>query len=294
MMLVNSSCLPCITNQIERLIRMTTSGDSHVNAIRKIIDELIREKQTGKVSPPEIAQIVYMVLARHSGVTDPFRAEKETSNSEALELYPVFKEYVARAADKVSAAVKLAALGNIIDYAIMGHVPDSDTILHEAESTQFRIDEFGRFMEEIEHAKTLLYILDNSGEIVLDRVLMETLLERFPGLAITAVTRSGPVINDVTLDDARAVGLDKIVKVISPGGEPIPGIPPVRTPEFSAIFDSSDVVLAKGQGNFESRAINRPVYHLFKIKCGVVAEFTGYPENSLIFSYRSGPDEDGR
>lgn len=291
-MIVNPSCIPCITNQVERLIRLTMNDDTHANAIRKLMNELIGEKLAGEVSPPEIAQIVYAMITRHTGVADPFSAEKEMSNREALELYPVFSEYVAHAADPVAAAVKLAALGNIIDYAILGHVPDADSILLEAENAEFRIDEFGRFTDDIKRAKTLLYVLDNSGEIVLDKLLIETLLERYPGLEITAVTRSGPVINDVTLDDARTVGLDKIVSVISPGGEAIPGISPVRTPEFSRIFDSSDIVIAKGQGNYESRSINRPVYHLFKIKCGVVAEFTGYPENSLIFYYRSGPDEE--
>jgi len=236
--------------------------------------------------------MVYAMITSHTGIADPFSAEKEMSNREALELYPVFSEYVAKADDPVAAGVKLAALGNIIDLAILGHVPDADSILQEAEHAEFRIDEFGRFTEDLRRAKTLLYILDNSGEIVLDMLLIETLLDRYPGLEITAVTRSGPIINDVTLDDARAVGLDKIVKVISPGGDAIPGISPVRTPEFAGIFGESDIVIAKGQGNFESRLLNRPVYHLFKIKCGVVAEFTGYPENSLIFYYRSGADEE--
>ncbi|RJP24940.1 MAG: DUF89 family protein [Candidatus Omnitrophota bacterium] len=291
-MIVNPSCIPCITNQVDRLIRLTIDDESHADAIRKLLNELIGEKVAGEFSPPEIAQMVYAMITSHTGIADPFSAEKEMSNREALELYPVFSEYVAKADDPVAAGVKLAALGNIIDLAILGHVPDADSILQEAEHAEFRIDEFGRFTEDLRRAKTLLYILDNSGEIVLDMLLIETLLDRYPGLEITAVTRSGPIINDVTLDDARAVGLDKIVKVISPGGDAIPGISPVRTPEFAGIFGESDIVIAKGQGNFESRLLNRPVYHLFKIKCGVVAEFTGYPENSLIFYYRSGADEE--
>jgi len=283
-----------MNSQVDRLIRLTTKNETHANSIRKMIDEMMRELPVEKLSPPEIAQMVYSVIAKNTGVEDPFSREKKNSNREAMELYPLFREFAERHEDRLSAAVKLAALGNIIDYAIHGHVPDADSIMREADSSSFTVDSLERFRAELAVAKSLFYILDNSGEIVLDRIMIETLKELYPSLAITAAVRSGPVINDVTLEDAVEVGLDSLVPVVTPGGEPLPGIPVTRGPEFDTLFRKSDIVLAKGQGNFESRGISRPVYHLFKIKCGVVSNMMKHPENSLIFYYRSGPEDEPR
>jgi len=233
--------------------------------------------------PPEMSLEINKAIRELTHVRDPFAEEKRLSNRLALEQADLVRSRITRSQDPLKTALEYAIAGNSIDFgafqgldiagAIDALVAGEDRVIAREGSGFFQLEKFHRNLDE---AKTLLYITDNSGEIVFDMILMETMMASHPGLAITAAVRNSPIINDATLDDARVIGLDRLVTVISSGSN-APGTPLASvTEEFLTRFHGADMVIAKGQGNYETLSgAPRPVYLLFKVKCPVVARHSG-------------------
>ena len=221
-------------------------------------------------SSPLFEPTVTRVLREHCGlVGDRFRAEKDDSNQFALSRIDGIHQRINAAGDPVYAALQMAVLGNYIDFsALRGEVDlgKLDEMLFTAESISLDKDSYESFIRQLETAKHFLYITDNCGEIVFDRLCAETLQKRFPGLSITFCVRGGNAANDATREDALAVGIDfPIVDT----GMPIAGVPvELLKGQAKEALESADVILSKGQANVETLyGCGHNIFYLFLIKC---------------------------
>ena len=223
--------------------------------------------------PPVMTQRIHRQLRVITGVEDPYRVAKEHQNRMALRLLSELKTELEAASDPLQMAVRLAIAGNVIDMGMNGNVTES----HVRESINRALcesfaGELESFRQAVSKARRILYLADNAGEIVFDRLLIEQLaVER-----VTLAVRGIPILNDATNEDARAAGLDKIVEIIDNGSD-VPGtLLEHCNQEFARRLSESDLIIAKGQGNFETLCDEpRDIFFLFKVKCPVIADHAG-------------------
>lgn len=281
-------CIPCIITQgIKTAKRLNISEEIQEEMVKETLDYL-KDKDYGK-TPPEIAKPVYKIINKYMGTEDPFKELKDFYNDEMMKIEDDLKNIIKKNSD-LKIAIKLAITGNIIDFGAK-HSFDKKVVLDkidEIENNKLIIDSSDELYEKLIKAKTLLYLGDNCGEIVFDKVFIEYLKKEFPLLEITFGVRGEPIINDVTIEDAKKIGLDKLVDIIS-NGDSAPGTVIEDTSEkFKKKFYESDLIIAKGQGNYEtlSRIDRDNVFLLFMAKCNVVADELNVPIMSLICKKR--------
>jgi uncharacterized protein with ATP-grasp and redox domains len=268
------TCYPCLVRQaVQSAARATT--DTGVQ--REIVDAVLRHllDLDHRTSPPQVAQATHRLLRKHTNGTDLFAAEKQEYNQRALDMLPRLRTAVEEATDPFEMAVRLAIAGNVIDFGAHQSGFDLDAEVETAMTTELRADAVADLRQAIGAAGTILFLGDNAGEIVFDRLFLETLLP-LTTAETTYVVRGAPILNDATLDDAHAVGLPEIVRVIDNGSDAPGTVLDEVHPEVRALFSNADLVIAKGQGNYETLSdAPRPVFFLFKVKCPVVAEDVG-------------------
>ncbi|MBE9482282.1 MAG: DUF89 family protein [Chloroflexi bacterium] len=267
-------CLPCLLRQALAAARAATEDE---NIHRKVIDSvavMIPQFPSG-LRPPEIAQRGYKVIYQITGNSDPFHQVKIEANREVLALYPRLKEVVADSSDPLLMACKLAIAGNSIDLA-----PDFDygginNIIETALASPLAVNDYQEFRSSIGNSRHILYLGDNAGEIMFDRVLIEE-LRQVKELEIDFVVRERPIINDATLEDAIAVGMDKVARIVSSGCDAPATILSQCSVEMLRLYHSADVIIAKGQGNYESLD-EEPgnIFFLLRAKCPIVAKLLG-------------------
>jgi uncharacterized protein with ATP-grasp and redox domains len=222
---------------------------------------------------PVLTQRVQRRLRALTGIVDPYRDAKQRFNELALELLPELRAKVVAAADPLQAAVRVSIVGNVIDVGVDGNLRESDIrrSLAQSLSDPF-VGDLDSFRATISKAGEILYLADNTGEIVFDRLLIELL----PAQRVTVAVRGAAVLNDATLSDARLAGLDQVARLIDNGSDAPGTILSECSPVFRERFESADVIIAKGQGNFETLAGGpENIFFLLKIKCPVVAAHTG-------------------
>ncbi|MCD6389947.1 MAG: DUF89 family protein, partial [Desulfobulbaceae bacterium] len=242
-------CVPCFVGQALGAARFVTDDESiHEEVLRKVMSNA--SKMDLSLSPPKIGQEIHRLIRQITGNKDPYRDIKEHSNQLALGVYSKLKERIEDSSDPFETAVRIAIAGNIIDFAKMNDLDDAK--IHQAIEDSFTValskSAVNDFRNAIDKSKNILYIGDNAGEIVFDRLLLEQLsCEK-----ITFVVRGGPVINDATMDDARTAGLAELVEVIDNGSD-VPGtIVETCSEQFRKRFNSADLIISKGQGNYET------------------------------------------
>lgn len=275
-MRVYLDCFPCFMRQALDAARMATDNPI---AQREVLNRVAQLLPTVPLhsTPIDMGQIVHRVVREVTRVADPYATVKKESNDLGLKLYPMLKSQIQGSEDPLLTALKIAGAGNIIDFgpkltldrngSIEQIVNDSFAqALHEPlDQAQYRA-----FQDRLAEVEEILYLGDNAGEIVCDKLLIEELLQR--GKKLKFVVRGAPTINDVTLADADYIGLDKLVRVITNGSD----APGTRlsdcSPEFTAAFESAQLIISKGQGNFEGLSdVPGPIFFLFKVKCPVIA-----------------------
>jgi uncharacterized protein with ATP-grasp and redox domains len=221
-------------------------------------------------SPVDMATTIHRTLRELSGNPDPYREIKQHSNQRMLSLYPQLLEKIQSAEDSLEMAIRLAIAANIIDFGAKHNLDDETIDRVMAESIAIPLDRelVEQLRQEIHRAESILYLGDNAGEIVCDRLLIEQL----PREKITYVVRGNPIINDVTIADAQTVGITELVSVIDNGADAPGTILAECSPEFRDRFHSADLIIAKGQGNYESLSnSNQNIFFLLKAKCPVIA-----------------------
>lgn len=269
-------CYPCFFQQALNVTRMITSDEEMAHQVLLEVNALL-PKITGDITPPEIGREVYRIVSRLTGVKDPYREIKEKCTQQALALYPSLKERVRSADDRLRRAIRIAIAGNVIDFG--SNMPfDMENDLESIIIQRFAIDNYDAFTAALTRAKDVLYIADNAGETVFDRVLIEEL-----GKPVTYVVREHPIINDAVREDAIAAGLDKVADIISSGADAPGNILHLCSDEFLKIYEASDFIISKGQGNYEGLSgENRPIFFLLKAKCPVIAKHIGVEQGSII------------
>jgi uncharacterized protein with ATP-grasp and redox domains len=264
-------CQPCLLRQALEVARLVSDDEAvHSRVLKRILRVL--SKADFRLPPPAIAYRVYRVIGKVTRCPDPYLQIKERSDATALECVAWARETIGRSSDPLGTALKLAAAANVVDFGVGVRFDLKESLRHVLEKG-LQLDESAAFIEALSRAKTLLYLGDNAGEIVFDKLLLETIAARHPSLRRIFAVRGGPIINDVTRRDAERVGMGRIAEVISTGYA-APGVfLPRSSRTFRRVFDEADLVLAKGQGNYESLSDDggEKTFFLLRAKCLVMA-----------------------
>lgn len=279
---IDPACVECIINQSRRV----------ADAIHA--DEQLGKKLTGSVqkmapdfsfeqSPPEVAADVYEMMADIAAKRDLYDEVKALSTQKAQQFMPLLRETIEASDTKLLTATKIAVAGNVIDLAAEVTF-DLNEEIEKIFETEFALNDFGRLQNALEDSGTLLYIGDNVGEHIFDYLYIETLLQLYPELEVTYMVRGNPIINDVTMEEALEAGFDRLCKVIDSGVN-TPGFVYDRANEASQkLFDSADLVITKGMGNYEclSPSPRTELCYLLKVKCNVVANSLGQSVGDIV------------
>lgn len=265
-------CIPCLVRQALETARFVSPNeDIHLKVMRRVL-RLTADMDMSD-SPPAVARQIHSHLRDITGVDDPYLQAKQRFNRMALDMLPELYQRLKTAADPFALAVRLAIAGNVIDMGVYGDLTPEQA----RDSISVCLQEpfcgdIAALKQAIDRAGSILYLTDNAGEIAFDRLLVEQL----PRERVTLAVKGGPVINDAVLADAREVGLPDLVTVIDNGAR-VPGtILPACSPAFRRTFEQADLIIAKGQGNFESLSdVQAPIFFLFKVKCRVIADHVG-------------------
>ena len=278
-------CIPCLLKQGIRISKfMNCRHVETEDMVREVMGYLHGEDY--KSSPPHLAKNIYKIISKHMGIDDPYFLIKKYYNKELLKMESELEKITENSEKQFSTAVKLAITGNIIDFGI-GYEIDKEMVLDrlkDMEAKNLAVDDVEELYQSLGSAKTLLYLGDNCGEIVFDKVFIKYLKKIFPQLKVYFGVRGGAIINDVTAEDAKEVGIGEVAEILS-NGDRAPGtIIDCVSKEFKEIFYSADIIISKGQGNYETlNQIDREkIYFLFMSKCEVVSEELSVDKMSLL------------
>jgi hypothetical protein len=237
----------------------------------------------GGISPlktaPEVAGDIHSMIRKSLQNPDPYRDVKKQGNDEMLSLLPKLREKVRASANPLQAAIRYTLAGNVIDHG-PDHRFDRLETFDRVLETVLAIDHSAALEKALESAGMVLYLGDNAGEIVADKLFLETLGHPNVYYAV----RGGPVINDATLEDARYVKIDEVARVVSNGFNAPSTILPESSPEFTRLFEEADIILAKGMGNFEGLLNHKRegLFFLFMVKCPVIGDLIGVETGEFV------------
>jgi uncharacterized protein with ATP-grasp and redox domains len=272
-------CIPCLIRQALASVRFATHDQMvHERVLRDVVRAA--SEMDFRRPPPEMGQRIHRMIRQNTGEDDPYHKVKQRFNRLALGLYPDLRKRVEDSANPLETAVQLAIAGNIIDFGVNSHLTEAQVhaAISQSLSAPFH-NEVKEFAGAVSGANEILYLADNAGEIVFDRLL----IEQMPTEKVTVVVRGSPVINDATLEDAEAVGLTRLVEVIDNGSDAPGTILDDCSEAFRARFDKADLIIAKGQGNYETLSeVHKDIYFVLKIKCPVLARDLGCHESCLV------------
>lgn len=274
------ACIPCIMKQAYNTAMRATDD---VKKIRRILDltaDYLRNVELD-TTPADASNFAYTITKEVTGLSDPYKEEKRRFNELCLEKVPALEKKIESLEDPLKAAVKVAIMGNIIDIGI-GYAFDMDRELKRVFDGEFAVDDYDDFKKQLgSGGKRILYLGDNAGEIVFDRLLVERLIYNHE---VTFVVKKGPVINDATMEDASFVGMTDIVTVIDTGSDGIGVKWSEVSDEFIASYEAADIIISKGQGNFETMSDREKViYFLLRAKCDSVARELGVSFGDIVF-----------
>jgi uncharacterized protein with ATP-grasp and redox domains len=269
-------CLPCFLNQALRAGRIATDDEKK---IKQLLDEV--GIMIGKIplenTPPETGRLVYRKVGEITGKPDPYKEIKKESTQKCMALYPCLKKKVKMSNDKLLTAIRIAIAGNVIDFGVGRRFnirEEIDNVL----KNNFAVCDYDKFRTHLDKTDEILYIGDNAGECVFDRILIEEMKK-----PVTYIVRNVPVINDATYEDAVQAGIDKVATILSSGTDAPGTILNTCSAEFKKVYDNSKFIISKGQGNYEALSNEkRPIFFLLKVKCHVIAKDIGVNEDDII------------
>ncbi|MBW2278910.1 MAG: DUF89 family protein [Deltaproteobacteria bacterium] len=270
-------CYPCFLRQALSASRRAGADPEQEYAVMQRVLALLQSLERG-ATPPEIGYEIHRAVREEITAEDPYHEDKVLSTQQALTLYPRLESLVAQSDDALEVSVRLSIAGNIIDFGVTEQHDDLWSTVERVLAQPFAIDDLGALRAELARADHVLFLADNAGETVFDRLLVEVL----PVPVVYAV-KGGPILNDATLEDATAAGLDRCATLITTGSD-VPGTILSRcSDEFRRHFESAPVVIAKGQGNYETLSEAGPtVFCLLQVKCPVIGDDIGAPAGSIV------------
>ena len=273
-------CIPCFVRQALDSARLATNDERiHEQVVREVL-RLAADLDMSQ-SPPAIGQQIHRLIRKLINNNDPYRELKQRFNRLALRLCVELEERVRTSEDPLETAVRLAIAGNIIDLGVKTSIKESDIerIIKDCLTADFDNQQIEEFRNAISQTGKILYLADNAGEIVFDRLL----IEQMPAEKVTVVVKGAPIINDATIEDAEFAGLTEMVEVIDNGSD-VPGtILETCSQTFRERFEDADLIIAKGQGNYETLSdADKDIFFILKAKCPVIAGDLGCEVGEMI------------
>lgn len=269
-------CARCFLRQAGDAARLAGVAHAEREALLATIGQELAQAPQGQ-NPAITASSMHARIRQLSGNPDPYREKKCEATAHALALYPHLKALLAAAADPLATAVRLAIAGNIIDLGVADEY-DLEASIERVLALPPAIDHLERLRRAIDKAQNILYLGDNAGETVLDRLLIEHL-----GKPVTYVVKGGPAVNDATREDACEAGLEGVCAIIDNGAAAMGTLLDQCSAAFRRRFDAADLIIAKGMANYESLVGNRGnLFFLLQAKCAVVAADLGVAERSIV------------
>jgi uncharacterized protein with ATP-grasp and redox domains len=276
-------CEQCLYRQIRELfkkhhIRSASVRDKIMGEIRNYVNN----KEIENISAPEASRYANKIIQSHSGIKDLYFEEKQTYNQLLLGLYDELMTNIRSAGNPKNAALRYALAGNIIDFGPPRSF-DIHLALASALKKEHAIDHSEVLFGELRKAKTVLYLGDNAGEIVTDKLFISTIRHQNLYFAV----RGAPVMNDVTLEDAYFVGMDKVARIISNGYDAPSTLLTHCSPEFLDVYEQADMIISKGQGNLEGLIDeeHKKIFFLLTVKCDIMGEKVGAKVGDVVIWY---------
>lgn len=277
-------CLPCILRQVQTTARHAGADAGVQREVLRRAAALLPSLDMAR-SPAHNSTRALKLVPLVTGCADPYAKEKREFNERAMALLPLAEQLVAAAPDRLLAAALAAVAGNVIDLGIADGKPiEVEASLRSVMREGFAVNHIEKLRAALRRPRRILYLLDNTGEIVFDRELVKTLV--LQGHGLTLAVHHAPILNDALLEDARFARLGELAPVISTGSDWIGMEWETCSREFQAAFEAAEVVIGKGQGNFETlEEFSRTpaeTYYIIKAKCHPVARSLGVEHGQVV------------
>ncbi len=270
-------CVPCVFRQVLRASRRLTHDEDELFAVLTRAMDLLRDR-IRHGTPADLTTDALRAVSDHFGVEDLYAEERHRTNRIMLKLEPELRKLIEYSREPLDTALKLAAAANMIDFGVYDEV-DVNATLEKTMTISFAVDHTDHLVRDLARSKKLLCLVDNSGEIVADKLLLETIRHKNTWAGV----RAAPMLNDATLADAKEVGLDTVAKIISNGSKRLGTVLEDCSAAFKRCFNQADVIIAKGQANFESlEHVDRPIYFIMTAKCDLVARQLGVRLGDIV------------
>lgn len=277
-------CLPCLFKQFLESAKMVTDDEKIIKQILKKYSRMLPQLIESESTAPMIAAEVQAYIKEISGVEDPYAEIKEKNLKSAFKLLPLVKEEIEAAADSLLAALLMSAMGNSIDAGVSLNVNIKENI-EKALADSFAHSDYQQFLGELKDADEILFIADNTGEAVFDKLLLKKLKKY--DIKITYAVRETAILNDITYQGAKELGIDQYAEIIKSGSQAPGMLMDSASDKFLKHYQTADLVISKGQGNLEGLyGIETGIYFLLKAKCEVIAEVLNVDKDDFIFIYR--------
>lgn len=277
-MKMNKQCLPCLMNQVVKMAKMTNclNQDALFHQVFQYMSQVDFDKTN-----PEIIGEVFAIVKEYTHHDDPYQSLRTYYNQLFLKQLPQIEKQI----HSFEEAIIYAIVGNIIDFSPMHQNVEQDitTYFQNVHQLSLAINHVERLKDDLKNSSSLLYLGDNCGEICMDLLFIKTIKAFYPQLHIYFATRGKPVVNDSILEDAYFVGMDQYATIISNGDGSLGTVLSRVSQEFLDIYQQVDIVIAKGQANFESLSEEKHnIYFLLMVKCEVISQYIGVPQKSLV------------
>lgn len=282
-MKMQEKCLPCVVNQAIKVADMVGMKEKG-NLLRRVFSYL-SQVDYNAITSPELIGEIFSIIKEETGNQDPYKETRQKYNKMFLERLPVYEKEIEQSKKPFEEAVKYAIIGNVIDFNPIHELTILDVERHfkRLKGENLEINDASLLQKELETAKTILYLGDNCGEICLDKILLRKVKAMNPKVQIFFATRGAAVVNDSIEEDAYLVGIDEVATVVSNGDSSLGTVLSRTSKEFLQIYEKADVVIAKGQANYECLSTEKKnIYFLLMTKCQAIAKDIGAPEMKMI------------
>lgn len=275
---MKKECYSCHIKTVEKLIQKFQPQKEVADNFLNEVSSLLKDDNTG--TNPYLTRNIHAIARKYLKQEDLYQEEKTIANNVLLSNYHLWKELVVKSDVPFYTAAKLAVIGNIIDYgahSVNGNIPE---LINELMKKELAIDQTIELCLQIKEANSILYLGDNAGEIVFDKLFLDIIWH--PN--VTYVVRGKPVINDVTLDDARQCNIHDKYHIISNGSDAPSTLMELCSSEFQDAFNKADLIISKGQGNFEGlmNSNNPKIFFLLIAKCNPMADLLNVKKGDML------------
>ncbi len=288
-MRIEPDCIPCIANMaVSTLRRLSLSNERRREIFSAALQNQVFRGKSWHLTSPEIIEEVWQTICRETNQADPFLREKELQNQRVTAILPFLQDQIEKAEDPLRTAVHLAIIGNAIDLMIDNHATDIQQTVIQGLRLPLSDQAYSIFLKKLQRSRKLVYLGDNSGEIIFDKLLMQTIRQNTQ-TEIHFIVRSIPTMNDVTLREAESMGIPKVAKVVENGVDgPVPGTLFSRCSQtVKDLLHSADLIISKGGGNFDAleedvHTLGTDVSFLLLCKCPPYCRYFGQELHSPV------------